>query len=40
MKDSLQEISGTLTDIDSEVFGTLPTEPPIPPVTAEAEESQ
>ena len=42
MKYSPQEISETLTDIDSEVFGTLPTEPPIPPVidmTAEAEES-
>ena len=43
MKDSPQEISETSTDIDSEVFGTLPTEVPIPPMadtTAEAEESQ
>ena len=43
MKDSPQEISQTSTDIDSEVFGTLPTEVSIPLVddtTAEAEESQ
>ena len=43
IKNSPQEISETSTDIDSEVFGTLPTEVPIPPVvdmTAEAEESQ
>ena len=43
IKDSLQEISETSTDIDSEVFGTLPTEVPIPPVvdtTVEAEGSQ
>ena len=43
MKDSPQEISQTSTDIDSEVFGTLPAEVSIPPVvdtTAKAEESQ
>ena len=43
MKDSPQEISETSTDVDSEVFGTLPTEVPIPPMadtTAEAEETQ
>ena len=42
MKDSPQEISETSTDIDSEVFGTLPTEVPIPPLvdtTVEAEGS-
>ena len=40
MKNSLQEIS---TDLDSEMFGTLSTDIPIPPMldtTAKAEESQ
>ena len=43
MKDSPQEISETSIDIDSKVFGTLPTKVLIPPVvdtTAEAYESQ
>ena len=43
VKDSPQEISETSTDIDSEVYGTLPTEVPIPPVVdtiVEAEGSQ
>ena len=43
MKNNLQEISETSTDLDSEVFGTLSTDLPIPPMldtTAEAEESQ
>ena len=43
MKNNLQEISETSTDLDSEVFGTLSTDLPIPPmldITAEAEESQ
>ena len=42
MKDSPQEIAEISTDINLEVFGTLPTEVPISPVvdtTAEAEES-
>ena len=43
VKDSRQEISETSADIDSELFGILPTEVPIPPmidITAEAEGSQ
>ena len=41
MKNSLQEISETSTDLDSDVFGTVSTDLPIPPMldtTAEAEE--
>ena len=43
MKDSPQEILEISTDIDSQAFGTVPTELPIPPTTdttTEAEETQ
>ena len=40
MKDSPQEISETLTDIDTQAFETVPTELPIPSTTDTATSQQ